>query len=138
MAHPNKSGKQAVPDPGKRSLADATRLPYSRPLFRIYGSVSKLTMGSSGPNIDGSGTHNTMKSDRRTKENVVRIGEHPLGIGLYLFDYRPQYRECGASDRQFGVMADEVEIVLPEAVVIDPDGYKMVNYAMLGISHRIQ
>lgn len=40
--------------------------------------------------------------------------------------------------RQFGVMADEVETVMPEAISVHPDGYKMVNYALLGISHRIQ
>ena len=30
-------------------------------------------------------------------------------------------------------MADEVETVLPQAVVMHPDGYKMVDYALLGI-----
>ena len=30
-------------------------------------------------------------------------------------------------------MADEVELVLPQAVVMHPDGYKMVDYALLGI-----
>ncbi len=30
-------------------------------------------------------------------------------------------------------MADEVELVLPQAVVMHPDGYKRVDYALLGI-----
>jgi hypothetical protein len=30
-------------------------------------------------------------------------------------------------------MADEVETVLPEAVSVNHDGYKLVDYAMLGI-----
>ena len=30
-------------------------------------------------------------------------------------------------------MADEVEVVLPQAVVMHPDGYKRVDYALLGI-----
>ena len=30
-------------------------------------------------------------------------------------------------------MADEVETVLPQAVVMHPHGYKMVDYALLGI-----
>jgi hypothetical protein len=30
-------------------------------------------------------------------------------------------------------MADEVEAVLPQAVVMHPDGYKRVDYALLGI-----
>ncbi len=38
-----------------------------------------------------------------------------------------------AFGRQFGVMADEVEAVLPQAVVMHPDGYKRVDYALLGI-----
>jgi hypothetical protein len=32
-----------------------------------------------------------------------------------------------------GVMADEVEQVMPEAIVMHPSGFKMVNYSMLGL-----
>jgi hypothetical protein len=72
-------------------------------------------------------------SDRALKENIVRIGTHPAGFGLYLFDYKPKCRETAGYGRQFGVMADEVEAVLPQAVVMHPNGYKMVDYALLGI-----
>lgn len=74
-----------------------------------------------------------MTSNRAVKENVVRIGTHPLGIGLYLFDYKTEYRESSGFGRRFGVMADEVETVLPQAVAMHPDGYKRVDYALLGI-----
>jgi hypothetical protein len=76
-------------------------------------------------------------SERRVKENIVRIGDHPFGFGLYLFDYRPEHRAQWGQGRQFGVMIDEIEIVMPEAVSMHPDGYKRVDYAMLGISQRI-
>jgi len=76
----------------------------------------------------------TQTSDRAAKENIVLIGTHPLGIGLYLFDYKPAYRQTWGCGRQFGVMADEVEGVMPEAVSIHADGHKLVDYAMLGIS----
>lgn len=36
-------------------------------------------------------------------------------------------------ERQFGVMADEVEALVSQAVVMHPDGYKRVDYAQLGI-----
>ena len=72
-------------------------------------------------------------SERRVKENIVRIGDHPLGIGLYLFDYRPEHRTQWGHGRLFGVMIDEVERVMPEAVSMHPDGYKRVNYSLLGI-----
>lgn len=63
-------------------------------------------------------------SDRRLKSNIERIGTHKLGIGLYEYDI--------FGERQQGVMADEVEKVMPEAVLIHPSGYKMVNYGLLG------
>jgi hypothetical protein len=64
-----------------------------------------------------------MLSDRRLKSNIERIGTHPRGIGIYEYDIGGQ--------RQRGVMADEVESVLPEAVMTGADGYKRVNYGML-------
>ena len=63
-------------------------------------------------------------SDRRLKSNIHKIGEHPLGIGIYEYDIFGQH--------DVGVMADEVEQVMPAAVMVQPSGYKMVNYAMLG------
>lgn len=65
----------------------------------------------------------TAFSDRRLKSNVVRTGTHPLGIGLYEYDI--------FGERQRGVMADEVEAVLPSAVSTHPSGFKMVDYSKL-------
>lgn len=67
-----------------------------------------------------------LASDRRLKKNIKRIGTHVLGIGLYTWEY--------LWGQPFsGVMADEVEQVMPEAVVMHPSGFKMVNYSMLGL-----
>jgi hypothetical protein len=112
---------------------------YTSPRLITYGDVRSLTQaGSTGGSEGGSMSTMVKASDRLTKDNIVRIGVHPLGFGLYLFDYKPEHREKWGHGRQFGVMAQEVEAVMPEAVLVHPDGYKMVNYAMLGISHRIQ
>jgi len=62
-------------------------------------------------------------SDRRLKSNIERIGTHKLGIGIYEYDI--------LGERQQGVMADEVEKVMPKAVLMHPSGYKMVNYGLL-------
>lgn len=64
-----------------------------------------------------------MASDRRLKTDVKRIGDHPLGIGIYSYKIK--------GNPEVGVMADEVLRVKPEAVARDKDGYLMVNYAML-------
>jgi len=65
-----------------------------------------------------------MASDRRLKSDIVRVGTTVRDLPLY------EYTIFGK--RQRGVMADEVEQVLPDAVHLDPSGYKMVDYARLG------
>ena len=113
--------------------ASRVRVAYVAPKLRTYGTVNQLTAGSGGSNADMSNMTKMGGSDPALKDNVVRIGTHPLGIGLYFFDYKPAYRESCGYGRQFGVMADEVELVMPKAVVMHPDGYRLVDYAMLGI-----
>ena len=62
-------------------------------------------------------------SDRRLKSNIVRVGTHPRGFGVYDYDIFGR--------RERGVMAQEVREVLPEAVVVLPSGYMAVNYGAL-------
>ncbi|HTQ98361.1 MAG TPA: tail fiber domain-containing protein [Candidatus Acidoferrum sp.] len=104
---------------------------YTAPVLQKYGSVQSLTQsGGSSKTTDSKTTKRT--SDLRCKSAVVRIGTHPLGFGLYLFDYKPGFAAHGAG-RQFGVIAQEVETVLPSAVSIDGNGYRKVDYSQLGI-----
>jgi hypothetical protein len=63
-----------------------------------------------------------MFSDRRLKSNIVKVGDHPKGFGVYEYDIFGQ--------RQRGVMADEVEKIIPEAVS-ELAGYKVVDYGRL-------
>ena len=112
------------------------RKPYTPPRVVSYGELRTLTRSDSALSSEGSSGTGPMKpigSDRRIKERIVRIGDHPLGIGLYLFDYRPEFRDQWGHGRQFGVMADEVETVMPDAVSVHANGYKVVDYAKLGI-----
>lgn len=68
-------------------------------------------------------------SDRRLKENIELVGrDERTMLPLYEFEYKN-----GTGKRFLGVMADDVEQKYPEAVFTMPDGYKAVNYAMLGI-----
>lgn len=62
-------------------------------------------------------------SDRRLKSNIVQIGTHPLGIGIYEYDI--------FGHRTQGVMADEVQAVMPDAVIQSGSGYLMVDYGKL-------
>jgi hypothetical protein len=62
-------------------------------------------------------------SDRRLKSNIVRLGTHPIGVGIYEYDI--------FGGRQIGVMAQELMEVMPEAVHQHPSGYLMVDYGRL-------
>ncbi len=73
-------------------------------------------------------------SSRHVKENLVRIGEHPLGFGLYLFDYRKEFRDRFGHGRQFGVVAEEVAQVCLAAVGDGQDGFLAVDHAFLGLA----
>lgn len=68
-------------------------------------------------------------SDRRLKQDIELVGrDERTGLSLYEFAYKSD-----PSRRFVGVMADEVEAYMPEAVGESEDGYKFVNYGMLGI-----
>jgi Chaperone of endosialidase len=69
-------------------------------------------------------------SDVRLKENVSLLKRLDNGIGLY------SYRYLWSDTIYVGVMAQEVEKILPEAVVHGPDGYLQVDYDALGLQLR--
>ena len=109
---------------------------YKSPGLTCYGCVSVLTQaGTKGSSENATSTGKAFMAtcDMRLKQNVVLVGRHPSGFGLYLFDYKPEFSELYGIGRQFGVMAQEVEAVVPDAVSTYADGYKRVNYAMLGV-----
>ena len=64
-----------------------------------------------------------MGSDIRIKENIIPVGNY-RGLGVYEYNY------VWSPQRWIGVMAQEVEKVLPDAVV-EIGGIKHVNYALL-------
>lgn len=88
-------------------------------------------MGMFG-SILGAGLSFAATSDRRLKTDVEWVGrDERTGLPLYEFAYLTD-----PARRYRGVMADDVEKTVPEAVVTGDDGFKRVNYAMLGIEFQ--
>lgn len=72
------------------------------------------------------------KSDRRLKTDIKRLGTlEKWDIGVYSFKYVDSLKDEYGDKTYVGVMADEVEQVLPEAVITMADGYKAVNYDLV-------
>ena len=67
----------------------------------------------------------TLFSDRRLKTDIRRVGKLFSGLPVYSF----RWKETG--EAAFGVLADEVAEVIPEAVSQSPDGYLLVDYGKL-------
>lgn len=75
-------------------------------------------IGSAGPAT----VFGKMFSDRRLKTDVKIVGKLPSGLHVYEFNY------VWGGQRQRGVMAQEVMQSQPEAVLVGPGGYLMVDY----------
>ena len=105
--------------------------------------------GGMGIGMLAAGTHGRLdctndviafsSSDRRWKENIVRI-ENPLDkiskIGGYTFDWKELTEEekqtqHGNSGHDVGVIAQEIQEVLPEVVKTRDNGYLAVDYEKL-------
>jgi hypothetical protein len=70
-----------------------------------------------------------IKSDKRLKKYIKKIGTLSNGLNVYKYHYKKGF---GLPEgQQIGVMAQEVEKVIPEAVITMTDGYKAVNYALI-------
>ncbi|KAA0248582.1 MAG: tail fiber domain-containing protein, partial [Acidobacteria bacterium] len=101
--------------------------------------VRAWSSGSTGVCKDANGVLANCSSDSRLKVNVVPLGEEvdvlPALDRIHgvAFDWdRSQDRARDLGDaRQIGLLAQEVETVLPHVVATAPDGYKSLDYSGL-------
>jgi hypothetical protein len=83
--------------------------------------------GGRGGGGFGGGGRGGRRSDIALKHDIVLLGHLDNGLGFYRFAYT-------GSDRGYvGVMAQEVQQVVPDAVVRGRDGYLRVFYDKLGL-----
>ena len=111
---------------GLGGLLGAGLMAFGGPLGGMMGSG----LGAASSAMGGGGwIGNTFfGSDRRLKENINPVGQEN-GHNVYEFNY------TGHGQKFVGVMADEVEKLVPDAVV-EIGGYKHVDYGMIGVKFR--
>jgi hypothetical protein len=111
------SGQVATPN-----IQDAFNQQYQGQLnsANAQNASNNQTMGTLG-SLAGMAM---FMSDRRLKDDITPIGKLDNGLTVYKFRYK------GTEAFTMGVMADEVEKILPHAVGTF-DGYKAVNYGAL-------
>jgi hypothetical protein len=92
----------------------------------IKAALSNLTIN----NLTVTGTFSPKPSDRRLKENIVRIGTSPSGIAIYEWKY------IGIPGRYRGVMAQDLLETEHADAVIMVDGFYRVDYAKLDVKFQ--
>ena len=70
------------------------------------------------------------RSDMMLKHDIFLIGHLENGLGFYRFTYN------GGNKTYVGVMAQEVQTIMPTAVLRGSDGYLRVSYDMLGVKFQ--
>jgi hypothetical protein len=78
----------------------------------------------------GGGRGGGRRSDFRLKHEIILLGHLNNGLGFYRFVYN------GGEKAYVGVIAQEVQRVIPQAVVRDRDGYLKVLYDKLGLKFQ--
>jgi Protein of unknown function (DUF3300) len=88
-------------------------------------------MGGGAPRMGGGGRGGGgRRSDIMLKHDITLLGHLNNGLGFYRFSYN------GSDQVYVGVMAQEVQTVMPEAVVRTREGYLEVLYDKLGLKFQ--
>ena len=99
------------------------------------GDIGGFLGGAAAAYTGFGGKGFNIPSDRRLKENIKEIGvDQRTALTLYEFNYKKEFSD--PSKRYIGVMADEVELVYPDAVEDTDLGFKTVRYDLLGIEFK--
>ena len=69
-------------------------------------------------------------SSKKLKDNIVKIGRSIAGHNIYKFNYK------GDTRRYVGVIAEEIQQTVPEAVVTMPNGFLGVNYNLIDVQFK--
>jgi hypothetical protein len=117
---------------------DANGILTAADRLQVFGDIRVGTSGTNGclNNFGGGGIVGTCASDRRFKKNISPFGavlDQVTALQPVNFDWRTtEFPERHFGDsRAYGLIAQDVEGVLPELVVTNEDGYKAVDYSKL-------
>ena len=109
---------------GQLAAANAQQAGANSTMGSLFGLGGSF-LGAAG----SAGGFGALFSDARLKENIEHIGEEN-GFPIYKFNY------TNIPEKTYiGVMAQDVENIMPEAV-FESEGFKKVNYDMIGVSMR--
>lgn len=100
---------------------------YKSQAAQFKGMAKAAKAGGIGDLIGGVASFaGALFSDRHLKGNIIKIGEEN-GFNIYEYDI--------FGHRERGVIADEIALQAPHALGPEINGFAMVDYDRLGLSH---
>ena len=138
----------------QQQLLDAARMQYQgytgagdQSLQNLIAAISgapipSATSQSSTPGLLDMATSGAMiyalmgmppiPSDRRLKTDIKKVGKLGNGLNVYTWKWNDEGKKLAPKNQpEIGVIAQEVQEVIPEAVVRGDHGYLTVNYGAL-------
>jgi hypothetical protein len=101
------------------------------PRVAAGGGGGAPRIGGAAPRMGGGGRGGGgRRSDVALKHDIILLGRLDNGLGFYRFSYN------GSDQAYVGVMAQEVQMITPEAVTRARDGYLEVFYEKLGLKFQ--
>jgi hypothetical protein len=108
---------------GSQILGGSTGLTYTSSILAVTGDVS-----ATGDVIAFSGSDINLKTNIEPIADAVNKIKQISGV---TYEWRPEFQDENHTGREAGVIAQEIEAVLPEAVKTREDGYLAVRYERL-------
>jgi len=113
-------------------ILGATQMGYNAQMGNFNAQqAAQQGMNSGLMSLGGTLGAAAIMSDIRTKEKITQVYWLPNGLPVYTYEYKPEFKDEAGHGVHIGVMAQEVEQIMPEAVITRADGIKMVDYGVL-------
>jgi hypothetical protein len=127
---PQRTSQPARPSQPRRDTAFSDVQSGARTSVQANRGRQSVGHGGGAPRMAGGGGRGGRRSDVALKHDITLLGRLDNGLGFYRFSYN------GSEKAYVGVMAQEVQTIVPEAVVRGQDGYLMVFYDKLGLKFQ--
>ena len=117
---------------GYQTMAQAG-MAQDRAMGSLFGGIAGGLLGGAGTAAAGGATGGLagiFGSDENLKTDIKVVGKLDNGLNLYTWKWNSKAKELGINQPTIGVIAQEVQKIMPEAV-IERNGYLAVNYDMV-------
>src|SRR5262245_36584116 len=125
-----KTAQKARPSEPRRDTAFSNVQSGAKTRVQADRGRQSVGRGGGAPRMAGGGGRGGRRSDVALKHDITLLGRLDKGLGFYRFSYN------GSEQAYVGVMAQEVQTIVPEAVVRGQDGYLLVFYDKLGLKFQ--